>query len=91
MSDLLRQLASGRPPSIERPPSTGVVVRSDRSGVWVARIDDDTRDPIGPCRGGRRYGAGGVLERLPVGTPVLLVWTDERPWIAAHDLLDPSD
>lgn len=84
------------PSSASREPFTGVVVRSDVTGVWVARLGADRRHPLGPCRGGTRVrsrtaAAGGdphehdvELEQLPVGTEVLLIRTGDGPWVAAH-------
>lgn len=57
-------------------PQTARVIRKVGGEVFVAAVDDDTRHPIGPVRGG----AG-----VPVGAIVLLIWTDESPWIAAWD------
>lgn len=85
-----------RPAAIARPPVTGRVVRSDASGVWATPLDGDTRHPIGPCRGARRpvfesTGAGDAahrhdtLEQLPVGVLVLLVFTDDGPWVAGWE------
>lgn len=66
--------------------ATGRVVRSDDTGVWVAPVGGDTRHPLGPCRGATRpVGAGPAWERLPAGTVVLLVLTDDGPWVAAHE------
>jgi hypothetical protein len=45
-------------------------------GVFVAPIDSDLRHPAGPCRG--------FLD-VVVGDVVLLIWTNERPWIAQKD------
>lgn len=78
----LDSVLAGTPRTIDRPPATARVVRSDATGVWVAPLGGDVRHPIGPCRGGTRPASGGGTERLPVGTVVLLVWTTERPWIA---------
>lgn len=77
-------LLDGRPRSIERPPTTARVVRSDDSGVWVVPLGYDTRHPVGPCRGAWRPTEVGT-ERLPTGVVVLLVWTQERPWVAAWE------
>ncbi|TIC78774.1 hypothetical protein [Nocardioides sp. GY 10127] len=69
------KLLDVRTPSAgDQAPVTAQIVRTDDSGVWAAQIGDDTRHPVGPC-----YGGAG----LPVGTLVLLVDTDEGPWIAA--------
>lgn len=71
---------SRRPARAPREPVTARVVRADPSADggarWVVPLGADQRHPIGPCRGG----AG-----VPVGAVVLLVWTDERPWIAAWE------
>lgn len=83
-------------PKQARGPMTARVVRSDASGVWCAPLAADVRHPLGPCRGATRRkftdaGDGGVthrhdeLEQLPVGAVVLLVLTDERPWVAAWE------
>jgi hypothetical protein len=58
------------------PPVTGTVVRADDSGVWVAPLDGDTRHPLGPC-----MGAGGCV----VDDIVLLIQTDQGPWVAGRD------
>lgn len=92
----LEVLLDRRPAKVARGPVTARVVRSDASGVWCAPLEGDTRHPIGPCRGGRRRrfietGAGDEAHRhddlvqLPAGTVVLLVFTDERPWITAWE------
>lgn len=45
-------------------------------GVMVVALDDDTRYPIGPCRG----------PEVEIGDVVLLVHTaNDRPWIAQVD------
>lgn len=76
MSDFIAAAkAFGRPPSQVAPPATGRVVRT-AGGVFVAPLGSDARYPVGPCRGG-----GGVA----VGDLVLLVFTDDDPWIAAVD------
>lgn len=73
------QVLNGRPHKIPRPPTTARVVRVD-GGIFAAPLDADTRHPIGPCRG-PGVGPAGVM----VGDVVLLVWTNERPWIAQVD------
>lgn len=68
--------------------TTGQVVRSDETGVWVAPVPGDTRHPLGPCRGATRPTSvpeGLEWEQLPEGTVVLLVLTEAGPWVAAHD------
>lgn len=96
VENALEVLLHRAPPKTARRPVTARVIRSDASGVWCAPLEADVRHPIGPCRGAtrRRFtsaGDGGTahrhdeLERLPVGTLVLLVFTDERPWVAAWD------
>lgn len=66
-----------RRPVVSMPgPATGRVVRSDESGVWVAPLGSDVARPIGPCRG-----AVGIA----VGTLVLLVQTDQGPWVAGSE------
>lgn len=76
MAFTLQTLLDGTPAPSDRPPLTGRVVRVE-GGVYVAGIDDDSRHPVGPCRGP----AG-----LSVGDVVLLIWTDnERAWVAAVD------
>jgi hypothetical protein len=89
-------LLDRRPARVSRGPMTARVVRSDGSGVWCVPLDGDVRHPIGPCRGASRRvftdaGEGGTihrhdqLEQLPAGTVVLLVFTNERPWVAAWE------
>lgn len=70
----------GKPPSTPDEPVTARVVRLD-GGAWVAVLDGDQRVPIGPCRGP----AG-----LEVGDVVLVLFTNERPWIAAVDQMGES-
>jgi len=51
-------------------------------------IGDDTRTPIGPCLGATRPTlAGGALtwQRLPIGVLVLLIDTEEGPWVAGWE------
>lgn len=67
------------------PPATARVIRSDTSGVWATPLGADTRHPYGPCRGAHRRDALGELEQLPVGTLVLLVLTDDGPWVAGWE------
>lgn len=77
-SDFVRFLG-GRPARIQDGPSTAKVTRADVDGVYVTALDDDTRFPIGPCRGP----AG-----LAVDDVVLLIWTDnDQPWIAQVDAI----
>lgn len=71
----LDQLATGKPRTIPRPPVTGRVVKI-AGGVWVTPIGGDLRHPIGPCRGG---------VAAVVGDVVLLIFTQERPWIAQRE------
>lgn len=75
MSDAFGAFLERRPARRDRPPATARVVKSTSQGVWVALLDDDTRHPIGPCRG------------LPAskGEIVLVVFTQERPWVTAVD------
>lgn len=68
-------LLDRRPARRDRPPATARVVKRTNDGAWVAVLDDDTRHPIGPCRG----------LRPAVGTVVLVVWTQERPWVVTTD------
>jgi hypothetical protein len=91
------EVLTGRAPArTRRDPVTARVVRSDSTGVWCAPLGADTRHPLGPCRGATRRvfdvtGGGEAahrhdrLEQLPAGTVVLLVFTDERPWVAAWE------
>lgn len=74
----------GRPSRATPTPVTGTVIRGDQSGVYVAPLDDDTRHPIGPCRGGI-VGTGADAHQLRRGTVVLVVFTDAGPWIANWD------
>lgn len=94
--DALPTLLHGRPVHVDRPPVTARVVRSDTTGVWCVPLGADTRHPVGPCRGATRpvhdlAGAGDTahrhdrLEQLPAGTLVLLVFTADRPWVAAWE------
>lgn len=67
------------------PPAGGITARTTRvdvSGVWVTPLGDDHRDQVwGPCRG--------VIPPAPEVTPtvVLLVQTQERPWVVAFEEL----
>jgi hypothetical protein len=90
----LEVLLDRRPAKQTRGPVTARVVRSDASGVWCTPLGGDVRHPIGPCRGATRRAftaADGTghrhdsVEQLPVGMVVLLVFTDERPWVAAWE------
>lgn len=82
---MFEDMLNGQPPRIVQEPVTGRVVRSDASGVWVVPLGGDTRHPVGPCRGGWRRNDAGVLELVGVGVVVLIVWTQERPWVAGWD------
>lgn len=79
-------------------PLPAVVTRSDTTGVWCTAVDGDQRHPLGPCKGATRLAAvttgvdgTGVhthpltVERLPVRTRVLLLLTDDGPWVLTHD------
>lgn len=68
----------GTPPRIERTPVTGRVTKVDAQGVWVVPIGGDLRTPVGPCRG---------PSDIPVGTIVMIIWTQERPWVFGAELL----
>ena len=81
----LEHLLGVAPPRKTREPVTARVVRSDSSGVWCVPLDSDTRHPIGPCRGARRLVVDGQVQQLPAGAVVLLVFTAERPWVAAWE------
>lgn len=77
MADLFRSLIEGRPAAAEPElPVTGRVVKVTTEGAFVVPLEADTRYPIGPCRG-----PGGVTE----GDVVLLVFTQDRPWVALVD------
>lgn len=77
-------------------PFVALVTRSDSTGVWCAPPGADERSPIGPCKAATRIalttnsGADShthtlKVERLPVRTRVLLLLTDDGPWVLAHD------
>lgn len=91
MTDTLEALFDRRPRKIERAPTTATVARIDREGTWVSVPGADPRQPLGPCRGGAHVAAGGEGELVPedsplvVGMNVLLVWTDDGPWIAGME------
>lgn len=68
----------GKPPKIQREPVTGRVTKVDTTGVWVVPIGGDLRTPVGPCRG---------PSDIPVGTVVMIIWTQERPWVFGAELL----
>lgn len=70
----------GKPPAIARGPVTGRVTRVDSQGVWVVPVGGDLRTPIGPCRG---------PSDIPVGTVVMVIYTQERPWVFGAELLTP--
>ena len=54
----------------DRSAYTAEVTRVDESGVWAVPLGDDKLHPIGPCRG-----------TAAVGDLVLLVLTQEHPWV----------
>lgn len=83
--DVFEALLARGPTPVRRDPATAVVTRSGDDGVFVTLLEDDPRTPLGPCRGGRRRNAAGDLEWIPKGTTVLLVWTDDGPWITAWE------
>jgi len=61
---------------------TARTTRVDVSGVWVTPLGDDHRDQVwGPCRG--------LVPPSPEVTPslVLLIQTQERPWVVACEEL----
>ena len=68
----------GKPPAITRGPVTGRVTRVDTQGVWVVPVGGDLRTPVGPCRG---------PSDIPVGTVVMVIYTQERPWVFGAELL----
>lgn len=68
----------GKPPAITRGPVTGRVTRVDSQGVWVVPIGGDLRTPLGPCRG---------PSDIPVGTVVMVIYTQERPWVFGAELI----
>ena len=70
----------GKPPAIQRTPVTGRVTKVDSQGVWVVPVDGDLRTPIGPCRG---------PSDIPLGTVVMVIYTQERPWVFGAELLTP--
>lgn len=68
----------GKPPAITRGPVTGRVTKVDTQGVWVVPVGGDLRTPVGPCRG---------PADIPVGTVVMVIYTQERPWVFGAELL----
>lgn len=68
----------GKPPAITRGPVTGRVTKVDAQGVWVVPVGGDLRTPVGPCRG---------PSDIPVGTVVMVIYTQERPWVFGAELL----
>ncbi len=68
----------GKPPKIQREPVTGRVTKVDTAGVWVVPVGGDLRTPVGPCRG---------PSDIPVGTVVMIIWTQERPWVFGAELV----
>lgn len=68
----------GKPPAINRGPVTGRVTKVDTQGVWVVPVGGDLRTPVGPCRG---------PSDIPVGTVVMVIYTQERPWVFGAELL----
>jgi hypothetical protein len=57
---------------------TARTTRVDASGVWVTPLGDDHRDQVwGPCRG--------IVP--PAESVVLLIQTQERPWVVAYEEL----
>lgn len=75
LSGSLSGLLHGSPERISEEAVTAKVVKV-AGGVFVVALDDDTRFPIGPCRG----------PEVAVDDIVLLIWTsNDRPWIAQVD------
>lgn len=68
----------GKPPAITRGPVTGRITKVDAQGVWVVPVGGDLRTPVGPCRG---------PSDIPVGTLVMVIYTQERPWVFGAELL----
>ncbi len=78
-------------------PFPAIVTRSDVTGVWCTREGGDAGFPIGPCSGATRVALTSsstdgaphthtlTVERLPVRTRVLLLFTDDGPWVLNHD------
>lgn len=92
-------LALRRRPGARQPgePFGAIVVRSDATGVWCSPTGGDQRSPLGPCHGATRVALTSsstdgaphthtlMVERLPVRTQVLLLLTDDGPWVLNHD------
>lgn len=66
----ISRIAARETPSPTQQPTTARVVKVTIDGVWAAPLGDDIRHPIGPCRG-----------VAAVNDIVLLVPTQERPWV----------
>lgn len=76
MSDTLDSLGGRRTPRrTDDRPVTAEVVLVDDTGIHVAPLGADTAQPVGPCRG----------PALTVGDLVLLVWTDDGPWVVPQE------
>ena len=74
-------LVAHRPPRIDRPPTEAVVVQVANGQVFAAPIGGDTQQPLGPFRGKKTVDGNPI----PVGAHVLIVFTDDGPWITAID------
>lgn len=79
---LIDELTGRAPKVITREPVTARVVRSDETGVWVVPLGGDMRYPIGPVRGPGVLGLGDI---------VLLVFTQERPWVLGTEVTTPHE
>ncbi|MBB3041029.1 hypothetical protein [Nocardioides soli] len=73
--DGFRQFLNGRPTVEAAEAVTAKVIRVD-GGIHAVALDDDERHPIGPCRG---------PAEVQVGDIVLLIETNELPWVAQVD------
>jgi hypothetical protein len=91
-AEILR-FSAPRPPA---EPAEMVVVRSDETGVWCARVGTTGLSPVGPCKGATwitgtsstadtTHSHTVVVERLPVRTVVLVLLTDDGPWVLNHE------
>lgn len=78
LSGLTQQAEATNP---EQRVFTAQVVRTDDSGLWVVPIGEDPSSPVGPCKGG--WTANGT--RVPPGSLVALVMTDDGPWAIGVD------
>ncbi|GAA4117389.1 hypothetical protein GCM10022215_17960 [Nocardioides fonticola] len=75
VNETFGRLVGDTPGRFARGPVTARVVKVDPTGAWASPLGTSTDSPVGPCLG----------PSPAVGSVVLLVFTDDGPWIAAVD------